>query len=157
MSERVVSQLLAEISGLEDLHDVVVVAATNRPDIVDPALLRPGRFDRQILVPTPDEKSRLAILNVHTHDMPLSGDIDLKKLARETIGYSGADLNALVREAGLNAMRKDTNAQEVTKPDFERSLKEIKPSVSEEMNQFYESILKRRKAQVIEEEINYTG
>jgi len=157
VSERVVSQLLAEISGLEDLHDVVVVAATNRPDIVDPALLRPGRFDRQILVPTPDEKSRLAILNVHTHDMPLSGDIDLKKLARETIGYSGADLNALVREAGLNAMRKDTNAQEVTKPDFERSLKEIKPSVSEEMNQFYESILKRRKAQVIEEEINYTG
>jgi len=157
VSERVVSQLLAEISGLEDLHDVVVVAATNRPDIVDPALLRPGRFDRQILVPTPDEKSRLAILNVHTHDMPLANDIDLKRMAKETPGYSGADLEALIREAGLNAMRKDPNTNVVTRSDFEHALKEIKPSVSEEMNQFYESILKKRKAQVIEEEITYTG
>ena len=157
VSERVVSQLLAEISGLEDLHDVVVVAATNRPDIVDPALLRPGRFDRQILVPTPDEKSRLAILNVHTHDMPLANDIDLKRMAKDTPGYSGADLEALIREAGLNAMRKDPNTNIVTRSDFDHALKEIKPSVSEEMNQFYESILKKRKAQVIEEEITYTG
>ena len=157
VSERVVSQLLAEISGLEDLHDVVVVAATNRPDIVDPALLRPGRFDRHILVPTPDEKSRLAILNVHTHDMPLANDIDLKRMAKDTPGYSGADLEALIREAGLNAMRKDPNTNIVTRSDFDHALKEIKPSVSEEMNQFYESILKKRKAQVIEEEITYTG
>ena len=157
VSERVVSQLLAEISGLEDLHDIVVIAATNRPDIVDPALLRPGRFDRQVLVPTPDEKSRLAILNVHTHEMPLTDDVDLKKLARETAGYSGADLEALAREAGLNALRRDINVQKITRMDFDRSLKEIRPSVSEEMNQFYESILKRRKAQVIEEEVNYTG
>ena len=157
MSERVVSQLLAEISGLEDLHDVVVIAATNRPDIVDPALLRPGRFDRQILVPTPDEKTRLAVLNVHTHDMPLADDIDLKRMAKEAAGYSGADLEALVREAGLNAMRRDTEVQTVTRHDFEKALKEIRPSVSEEMNQFYESILKKRKSQVIEEEVNYTG
>ncbi len=157
VSERVVSQLLAEISGLEDLHDVVVIAATNRPDIVDPALLRPGRFDRQILVPTPDEKTRLAVLNVHTHDMPLADDIDLKKLAKESVGHSGADLEALVREAGLNAMRRDTEVQIVTKNDFDKALKEIRPSVSEEMNQFYESTLKRRKAQVIEEEVSYTG
>ena len=157
VSERVVSQLLAEISGLEDLHDVVVIAATNRPDIVDPALLRPGRFDRQILVPTPDEKTRLAVLNVHTHDMPLADDIDLKRMAKEAAGYSGADLEALVREAGLNAMRRDTEVQTVTRHDFEKALKEIRPSVSEEMNQFYESILKKRKSQVIEEEVNYTG
>src|SRR3989344_4709104 len=157
VSERVVSQLLAEISGLEDLHDVVVIAATNRPDIVDSALLRPGRFDRQILVPTPDEKTRLAVLNVHTHDMPLADDIDLKRMAKEAAGYSGADLEALVREAGLNAMRRDTEVQTVTRHDFEKALKEIRPSVSEEMNQFYESILKKRKSQVIEEEVNYTG
>ena len=157
VSERVVSQLLAEISGLEDLHDVVVIAATNRPDIVDPALLRPGRFDRQILVTTPDERARLAILNVQTHDMPLSNDVDLKRMARETAGYSGADLGALVREAGLNAMRKDPNVQTVIRTDFDHALKEIKPSVSEEMNQFYDSILKKRKTQVIEEEVSYTG
>ena len=157
VSERVVSQLLAEISGLEDLHDVIVIAATNRPDIIDPALLRPGRFDRQILVPTPDEKARLAILGVHTKDMPLTGDIDMKRLSKESVGYSGADLGGLVREAGMNAMRRNTDAAVVTRADFEHALKDIKPSVSEEMNQFYESILKKRKSQVIEEEVSYTG
>ncbi|MFA4819864.1 MAG: AAA family ATPase [Candidatus Aenigmatarchaeota archaeon] len=157
VSERVVSQLLAEISGLEDLHDVIVIAATNRPDIVDPALLRPGRFDRQILVPTPDERARLAILNVHTKDMPLIGDVDMKKLSKETAGYSGADLGALVREAGMNAMRRNTEADVVSRQDFEHALKDVKPSVSEEMNQFYESMLKKRKNQIIEEEITYTG
>ena len=157
VSERVVSQLLAEISGLEDLHDVIVIAATNRPDIIDPALLRPGRFDRQILVPTPDEKARLAILGVHTKDMPLAGDVDMKKLSKETVGHSGADLGGLVREAGMNAMRRNTDVDVVTRADFEHALKDIRPSVSEEMNQFYESILKKRKSQVIEEEISYTG
>lgn len=135
----------------------VLLHNTNRPDILDPALLRPGRFDRQILVPTPDEKSRLAILQVHTKDMPAANDVDLKRMAKEAVGYSGADLASLVREAGMHAMRRDTNAQTVTRLDFERALREIKPSVSEEMNQFYESILKKRKAQIIEEEINYTG
>lgn len=157
VTERVVSQLLAEISGLEDLHDIVVIAATNRPDILDPALLRPGRFDRQILVPTPDEKSRLAILQVHTRDMPLGPEIDLKRLAKEAVGFSGADLSSLVREAGMHAMRRDTNAQTVTRTDFERALKEVKPSVSDEMNQFYESIVKKKRSQVIEEEVTYTG
>ncbi|MBI4174863.1 MAG: AAA family ATPase, partial [Candidatus Aenigmarchaeota archaeon] len=157
VTERVVSQLLAEISGLEELHDVVVISATNRPDILDPALLRPGRFDRQILVPTPDEKSRLAILQVHVRDMPLDSDVDLKKLSKETAGFSGADLSSLVREAGMHAMRRDTNAQTVGRADFESALKEIKPSVSDEMNQFYESIVKKKRAQVIEEEVSYTG
>src|SRR3989339_1558046 len=84
VSERVVSQLLAEISGLEDLHDVIVIAATNRPDIIDPALLRPGRFDRQIIVPTPDERARLEIFKVHTKNMPLAKDVDLNIIVEKT-------------------------------------------------------------------------
>ncbi|MEM7819802.1 MAG: CDC48 family AAA ATPase [Candidatus Aenigmatarchaeota archaeon] len=157
VTERVVSQLLAEISGLEELKGVVVIAATNRPDIIDPALLRPGRFDRQILVPTPDEETRLEILKVHTRNIPLGKDVDIKKLAKETTGFSGADLEALCREAAMNAMRRDIKSTEVTKSDFDKAMKEIKPSVSEEMNKFYESVLKKRKSQAIEEETNYTG
>lgn len=156
VSERVASQLLAEISGLEELHNVVVVAATNRPDIIDQALLRPGRFDRQIIVTTPDEKARLEILKVHTKNMPIK-DVDMKVLARETEGFSGADIEALCREAGMNAMRKNIETKEITKKDFDTAFKEIKPSVSEDMNQFYESVVKKKKSQKIEEEVSYTG
>jgi transitional endoplasmic reticulum ATPase len=157
VSERVVSQLLAEISGLEELHDVVVIAATNRPDIIDTALLRPGRFDRQILVPTPDEEARLEVLKVHTRAMPLTKDVDIKRLAKEAVGFSGADLEALTREAAMNAMRKDMKSKEVSKKDFEEAMQEITPSVTEEMNKFYESILQKRKTQRIEEAEAYTG
>ncbi len=157
VTERVVSQLLAEISGLEELHDIVVIAATNRPDILDPALLRPGRFDRQILVPTPDEKGRLEVLKTHTSNMSLAADVDLKKLAKETDSFSGADLEYLVREAGMSAMRRDMNAEVVTNHDFIEALKSVKPSVTQDMNAFYEEILKRKKAQKIEEEVSYTG
>ncbi len=157
VTERVVSQILAEISGLEELHDVVVVAATNRPDILDPALLRPGRFDRQVLATTPNEKARLEILKIHTRDIPLSKDIDIKKLAKDTEGFSGADLEALCREAAMNAMRRDIKSEEVTKRDFDSAMKEVKPSVSDDMNAFYETVLKRRKAQKIEDDVSYTG
>jgi transitional endoplasmic reticulum ATPase len=157
-TERVESQLLTEMSGLEDLHDVVVMGATNRPDLIDSALLRPGRFERQILVPTPDEDARLEILKVHTRRMPLK-DVNEKILAKETAGFSGADLEALVREAGMNAMRRSMDAKEVTIKDFEKAMKEITPSVSKDMNEFYESVLKRRKAQKIDESAmeSYTG
>jgi SpoVK/Ycf46/Vps4 family AAA+-type ATPase/intein/homing endonuclease len=157
VSERVVSQLLSEISGLEDLHDVVVIAATNRPDMIDRALLRPGRFDRQILVPTPDEKSRLLILKVHTKEMPMAEDVDVNRMAKETVGYSGADLEALVREAGMNAIRRSTDVQIVTRNDFEKANREIRPSVTEEMNDFYNSMIRKKKTQILEEEVNYTG
>ncbi len=157
VSERVVSQLLAEISGLEELHDVVVIAATNRPDIIDSALLRPGRFDRQILVPTPDEAARIEILKVHTKNMPLSKDVKIETLAKETAGFSGADLEGLVREAAMNAMRKDINSGEVTLEDLEKALQETTPSVTEDMNKFYESIVQKRKTQKIEEAEAYTG
>jgi transitional endoplasmic reticulum ATPase len=158
VSERVVSQLLSEISGLEELHGVIVIAATNRPDIIDKALLRPGRFDRQILVPTPDEKARNVILNVHTRAMPVEENVDLKRLARDTVGFSGADLEALVREAGMNAMRRSPEgADMVTRLDFDKAAKEIKPSVTEEMNEFYQSMIKKKKTQVLEEDAIYTG
>jgi transitional endoplasmic reticulum ATPase len=157
VTERVVSQLLAEISGLEELKDVVVIAATNRPDIIDPALLRPGRFDRQILVPTPDEGTRLKILQVQTRNMPLAKEVDIKKLAAETTGFSGADLEMLCREAAMNAMRKNVEAKEVTRANFNEAMKNIKPSVTEGMNKFYESVIKKRKAEAIDEVSTYTG
>ncbi len=152
VNENVVSQILTEMSGLEELHNVVVIAATNRPDILDPALLRPGRFDRQIFVPAPDEKARLEILKVHTRDMPLSKDVDLKKLAKETEGCSGADLEALVREAGLEALRKSFRAKAVTKKDFESALKKIRPSITPELVKFYQKISERIKQQSLKEE-----
>ncbi len=156
VTERVVSQMLAEISGLEDMQGIVVIAATNRPDIIDPALLRPGRFDRQILVPTPDMKARLEILKINTKSMPISG-VDIDELAAQTESYSGADLEALCREAAMNALRKNMTADKITKRDFDKALKEVKPSVSEDMNKFYESIVARKKREKIEEDVSYTG
>jgi transitional endoplasmic reticulum ATPase len=157
VTERVVSQVLTEMSGLEELHDIVVIAATNRPDIIDPALLRPGRFDRQVLVPTPDLKAREEIFKVHTKNMPLAKDVNLKELAKKTDGYSGADIEALCREAAMHALRKDKDIKEVKKKDFEFALEEIKPSVSESLNNFYQNALKRKRAERVEEIQTYTA
>jgi len=157
-TERVVSQILSEMSGIEDISDVFVMAATNRPDIVDPALLRPGRFEKQILVPMPDKDSRLKILNIYMKKMPVE-NIDVNKLAENTEGYSGADLEAICREAALNALRKNKNAKKVTMKDFEGALKEIKPSLTKDMNKFYETVLKKLKKSDImnAENLGYTG
>jgi len=151
VTEKIVSQMLTELSGLEELHDVVVIAATNRPDMLDPALLRPGRFDRQILVPAPDEKTRLKILEIKTKEMPLKG-VDLKKVVRETEGYSGADLDALCREAAIFALREDKKAKEVKAKHFEKSLKEMKPSLNENIIEFYKMFDERTKKKMIKEE-----
>ncbi|MEM5872062.1 MAG: AAA family ATPase, partial [Candidatus Aenigmatarchaeota archaeon] len=117
--------------------------------ILDPALLRPGRFDRQIYVPAPDEKTRLEILKIHTKKMPLKG-VDLKKLAKETEGYSGADLEALCREAGLNALRENINAKEVTKKHFAEAMKKVKPSITKDMLRFYEKMMEEFKSRGME-------
>ncbi|MEM7823971.1 MAG: CDC48 family AAA ATPase [Candidatus Aenigmatarchaeota archaeon] len=159
VTEQVVSQLLTEMSGIEEMEGVVVIAATNRPDIVDPALLRPGRFDRLIYVPAPDEKTRLEILKVHTRNMPLKG-VDLNKLAEKTEGYSGADLEAVCREAGLFALRENMNAKEVTKKHFDEALKKIKPSITEDMFAKYQKAVEElRKTKVAEKpaEVRYIG
>ncbi len=160
--ENVVSQILTQMSGLEELHNVVVIGATNRPDILDPALLRPGRFDRQVFVPAPDEKARLEIFKIHTRNMPLKG-VDLKKLAKKTEGYSGADIEALCREAALNALRENINAKEVTTKHFNKAMEKVKPSITPELVRFYERItenfrtrgVERKKA--LKEETDYLG
>ena len=103
VSERVVNQILTEMDGLEELNDVVVIAATNRPDVLDPALLRPGRFDRQVVIDRPDLKGREEILKVHVRDIKLNKSVKLNSIARQTSGFSGADLANLVNEAALLA------------------------------------------------------
>ncbi|MEM4525041.1 MAG: CDC48 family AAA ATPase [Methanothermobacter sp.] len=127
VTQRVVNQLLTEIDGLEELQDVVVIAATNRPDILDPALLRPGRFDRHVKVEDPDKEARLAIFKVHTRKMPLADDVDLEKLAEMTEGYVGADIEAICREAAMLTLREDMNAKEVPMKNFKEAMKKIKP------------------------------
>jgi len=137
VTERVVSQLLTEIDGITGLENVVVIAATNRPDLVDPALLRPGRLEKLIYVPPPDEKGRLDILKIHTRHVPLAEDIDLREIAKMTNGYTGADLAALVREATLAALREDLKATRVRFKHFEQALSKVRPSVTKYMIDFY--------------------
>jgi transitional endoplasmic reticulum ATPase len=140
VSNRVVSQLLSEIDGIEELNDIVVIGATNRPDLIDPALLRPGRFDRLLLIPPPDEKARAEILYIYTRRMPLAEDVNIEVLASRCEGFSGADLEALCREAGLAALRRDKNAEKVTKRDFEEALLHVRPSISPALLREYEKI-----------------
>ncbi|RLF75066.1 AAA family ATPase, partial [Thermococci archaeon] len=160
VTDRLINQLLTEMDGIEENSGVVVVAATNRPDILDPALLRPGRFDRLILVPAPDEKARLEILKVHTRRVPLAKNVSLEELAKKTKGYTGADIEALVREAAMTAMRRGIKGGlikagmkieelrdkvEVTKEDFEVALKKVGPSVDEDIIKYYEEIQEKFK------------
>ncbi len=143
VTERVISQLLTEMDGLITLEDIVVIAATNRPDIVDPAVLRPGRFDRLIYVPEPDEKGRLQIFKIYTKGMPLAKDVNITQLATSTRNYSGADIEALCRETAMYALRKDINAKEVTMKDFEEALKKAGPSVSADMEKWYKGFMQQ--------------
>lgn len=142
VTNRVISQLLTEMDGISNLEDVVVLAATNRPDIVDPAVLRPGRFDRLIYVPEPDESARLEIFKIHTKNMPLSKDVDIKE-HRITKHYSGADISSVCREAAMNALRRDINAKEVTFSDFEKATEKVPPSIPPEIENWYMSFMKQ--------------
>ena len=143
VTERVVSQLLTELDGIGGLHGVVVIGATNRPDILDPALLRPGRLDALIYVPPPDEKSRLEIFKIHTADMPLGKDFSLAEFAEMTKGYSGADIEALCREAAMSALRRSMKEKHVSVKDFKMAMKKVGPSISPDMESWYEGISKR--------------
>ena len=155
VGERVVSQLLTELDGLEELEDVVVIATTNRPDLIDSALLRPGRLDRHVHVPVPDEEARRKIFEVHTEHKPLADDVDLDALARRTEGYVGADIEAVCREASMAASREfitsvspeeiDTSVGNVRvgMEHFETALDEVNPSVTDETRQRYEEIERR--------------
>ncbi len=126
---RTMLQLLAEMDGFDGRGDVKIMAATNRKDLLDPALLRPGRFDRAIEVPMPEEPARLEILQIHTRKMHLGQDVDLAKLAKETAGFSGADLNAVAREAGIFVLRR--RGDTVTMQDLKDAVKKVKKEEEE--------------------------
>ncbi|MDQ1278942.1 MAG: transitional endoplasmic reticulum ATPase [Thermoproteota archaeon] len=141
VTERVISQLLTEMDGLEGLQNVVVIAATNRPDILDPALLRPGRFDRLIYVPSPDYESRTQIFKIHSKGVPLTKDFVPSDVIKATKGYSGADIQALCREAAMIALRREAN--EVSMEDFKKAMDRIGPSVTPEMEGWYLSVVQQ--------------
>ncbi len=147
VTERVISQMLTEMDGLESLNDVVVIAATNRPDIMDPALLRPGRFDKSIFIGPPDKESRKAIFGIHTKNRPLAEDVNLDELAEKTDGCTGADIAAICNEAVMNAVRhliaenpepKDEDIQNcgVSKEDFEKALDKFGPKSRQELKDY---------------------
>ncbi len=144
-SERVISQLLTEMDGIESLVNVVVIGASNRPDMIDPAILRPGRFDRLIYVPAPDRATCLQILKIHARDMPLAKDVDPDQIASQAAGYSGADLEAVCREAGLISLRRDIETKSVTIEDFRDAFYRVKPSVTPDMENWYQGFRKRFK------------
>ena len=139
VTESVVNQLLTEMDGLEELNDVVIIATSNRPDMIDTALLRPGRFDRIIHTPVPDEKTRVEIFNFHTKNMPLK-DAKIETLAKKTDGYVGADIEAVCREAAMLALRNDLKAKEITMKDFEEALKVVRPSATKEIEKEYKDL-----------------
>ncbi|WP_324740553.1 CDC48 family AAA ATPase [Tsuneonella sp. CC-YZS046] len=152
VTARVVNTILAEMDGLEELQSVVLIGATNRPALVDPALLRPGRFDELVYVGTPDKEGREHILKIHTRAMPLAGDVDLAGISDRTERYTGADLEDVVRRAGLNAIRRAGEAvDQVTAADFSEALEDSRATVTAEMEAEYAKMkgeLKKRAAEV---------
>ncbi|MGH3930501.1 MAG: AAA family ATPase, partial [Pseudonocardiaceae bacterium] len=129
VTDRVVAALLTELDGVQPLRDVVVLGATNRPELIDPALLRPGRMERLVYVPPPDADARAAILRSAARNTPLAGDVDLDALAAELDGYSAADCTALIREAALTAMRESLEATEITATHLAASRATVRPSL----------------------------
>ncbi|MFH1789195.1 MAG: CDC48 family AAA ATPase [Candidatus Altiarchaeota archaeon] len=142
VTETVVNQLLTELDGIEGLDNVMIIATTNRHDMLDPSVIRPGRLDTMLLVPAPDKDARLEVFKIHTKDMPLKG-VDLEHLARATENFSGADIEGACREAGLNALRRGMDANEVTKKDFDQALEKIRPSINEETLKYYDRAFKK--------------
>jgi transitional endoplasmic reticulum ATPase len=140
VTERVVNTILAEMDGLEELQSVVVIGATNRPNLIDPALLRPGRFDELIYVSVPDRAGRRMILDIHAKRMPVGEGVDLDDLAARTQRFTGADLEDLVRRAGMFALRENIDSATVTMAHFEKALAETRASVTAEMEEDYERI-----------------
>lgn len=149
VTERVVNQLLAEMDGLEELRQVVVLAATNRPDMVDPALLRPGRFDEMVYVPVPDKSGRLEIFKAQTRSMALERDVEVGKLVEITERFTGADITAVCMKAGLYALRENPEARRVTMEHFFRAIKDMTPSVTEAMERDYAKVAQKIKQESV--------
>ncbi len=150
VTERVISQLLTEMDGLETTKDILVLAATNRPDLIDPALLRTGRFDRFVYIGAPDEKSREEIFRIYMANMPLDSDVDIQKLVQATPYFVGGDIEALCREAGMRALRENMQAEKVSWRHFEDALKSIHPSVrAEDLERFQKMNQEMRRSTVV--------
>ena len=158
VGDRVVNQLLTELDGVESLEGVTVIAATNRPDMIDPAITRPGRIDRSVEVAVPDLEARRKILGVHTRDMPLADDVDLDELAEETENFVGSDIEALCREAAMISLREDPEDEEVSMEEFEQALEETRPTANEDNRKMYEQMTQKMKDIETEESTpNYFG
>ncbi len=153
VTERVVNTILAEMDGLEELQSIVVIGATNRPNMIDPALMRPGRFDEMIYVGVPDQAGRRHILSIQTEKMPLAGDVDLDAVAARTDRFTGADLEDVVRRAGMFALRESLASREVSMAHFEKALGESRASVTPEMEDEY----RRMSAQLKQEALTPLG
>ncbi|GGO95314.1 CDC48 family AAA ATPase [Stakelama pacifica] len=149
VTERVVNTILAEMDGLEELQSVVVIGATNRPNMIDPALLRPGRFDELVYVGVPGREGRERILGIQTAKMPLADDVDLGKLAERTERFTGADLEDVVRRAGLAALRESLSNDRVTMAHFESALTDSRASVTPEMEREYEAMSAKLKQDAV--------
>ena len=137
VSDRIVNQILTSIDSLKGINSILIIAATNRPDMVDSGLLRAGRFDKILHVPVPDREAREKIFGVYTREMSLAKGIDLDKLVKKTEGYTGADIESICREAGLHALRKNIKAKTIKQADFDAALEAIRPSVSKATVEYF--------------------
>ena len=129
VSDRIVNQMLTSIDDLENIDNILIIAATNRPDMIDRGLIRAGRFDKILHVPVPDKEARKKIFKIYTKDMPLAKDVDIEKMVKRTEGYVGADIEGICRQAGLNALRKNIKSKIVKQKDFDKALETVRSSV----------------------------
>ncbi|MBS3748938.1 MAG: CDC48 family AAA ATPase [Candidatus Thermoplasmatota archaeon] len=143
VTESVVNQLLTSVDGLESMEGVIIIGATNRPDIIDSSLLRPGRFDRLIMTPSPDTDAREEIFKIHTKNMPLGADVSLKDLADDTDGFSGADIEALCRESAMIALRENIKVKKVKKDHFTKAMHNIRASLTDNLIEYYKKVSKQ--------------
>lgn len=160
VTEKVVNQLLTEMNGLKEMRDVVVIGATNRPDLLDSALLRPGRFDRIVLVSVPDKKSRKEIFDVHMKNMPIAKDVKVAELVEKTEGYVGADIEAVCREAAMLTLRDNMESKDIKMKYFNESLKKVRPSASKDIEAMYEEFhntFRKTRAEEMKEKPMYYG
>jgi len=152
VTESVVNQILTSIDGLESMEGVVVLAATNKPDMLDAALLRPGRFDRLLLTPAPDRKSRVEIFKIHTKGMPLAKNVSLDELSDKTEGFSGADIEGFCREAAMLTLREDIKSKEVGKSHFDRAMIGMSPSITTDLINHYQRLKQSRTRDIIKDD-----
>ncbi len=156
-SERVINQLLTELDGIEVLKSVVVIAATNRPEIIDPALIRSGRFDRLVFVGPPSREGRIGIFRIHMKNIPVSDDVNIEELADLTENYVGSDIESLCREAVMLALRENFDTEKVEMKHFLDAQKKVRPALAEDMMEYYEKLQEQFKGGTKQEQKSYIG